>query len=118
MKLYASILSEEYLEDRIEEIKKINYGKIFVLSSIGQEHIVSFQSGKDILFNNVFVVNRVKQTNTLFTINALNHLIKRVNDGIVDTSIRIQWEAYRNSILTIKDGYLQELPTKLKSIID
>lgn len=118
MKLYATIVEEPYLDDKINVIKNVYKNKIFVFSSLNNQNIITFQAEKNIILQDIFVINRNKDTNTLFTINALNYLIKQVNAGVVDTSIRIQWEAYRNCILVVKDGYLHELPTKLKLIID
>ena len=118
MRLFLSFTEEEGLENKINNIKDvIGYGKVFILETPDQ-YALTFQYGGRVRLDNVFSINRNKTTNTLFTINALNYLIKRVNEGVVDTSINIQWEMYRNSILLVKDGYLQELPTKLKLIID
>jgi hypothetical protein len=118
MRLFLSFAEEETLENEINNIKDvIGNGKVFVLETPDQ-YALTFQYGGRVRLHNVFSINRNKSTNTLFTINALNYLIKSVNNGVVDTSISIQWEMYRSSILLVKDGYLQELPTKLYSIID
>ncbi len=67
---------------------------------------------------NTILLHRKKETNTLYTINAVNIIIKDANNGILDKSYRIQWSNYRNSILlTNKDG-LNIINTKLKEIID
>ncbi len=67
---------------------------------------------------NTILLHRKKETNTLYTINAVNIIIKDANNGILDKSYRIQWGNYRNSILlTNKDG-LNIINTKLKEIID
>ena len=67
---------------------------------------------------NTILLHRKKETNTLYTINAVNHIIKDANNGILDKSYRLQWDNYRNSILlTNKDG-LNIIHTRLKEIID
>jgi len=67
---------------------------------------------------NTILLHRKKETNTLYTINAVNIIIKDANNGILDKSYRIQWGNYRNSILlTNKDG-LNIINTRLKEIID
>ena len=67
---------------------------------------------------NTIMIHRKKETNTLYTINAVNHIIKDANNGILDKSYRLQWNNYRNSILlTNKDG-LNTIHTRLKEIID
>lgn len=44
-------------------------------------------------------INRKKETNTLYTINALNALIRSLNDGILDKSYRVNWYDYQNCLL-------------------
>jgi hypothetical protein len=47
-----------------------------------------------------------KETNTLYTVNALNEVIKDLNNGILDKTMIIPWEAFENSfILTEENGY-------------
>ena len=67
---------------------------------------------------NTILLHRKKETNTLYTINAVNHIIKDANNGILDTSYRLQWENYRNSILLTNKQGLNTIKTKLKEIID
>jgi hypothetical protein len=64
------------------------------------------------------MAHRKKETNTLYTINALNRLIIKLNKGYLDKSYEIDWNEYRNSmILTDGDGY-KVMKTKLFRIID
>jgi len=63
-------------------------------------------------------VHRKKQTNTLYTINALNTLIKELNGGTLDTSYRINWTDYRNCILLTKGPELKRVNTKLYKIVE
>jgi len=44
---------------------------------------------------NTILVHRKKETNTLYTINALNDLIKKLNGGVVDISFRVNWQHYK-----------------------
>ena len=67
---------------------------------------------------NTILVHRKKESNTLYTINALNELIKGLNGGIVDSSYRVNWMHYRNTILLTQQGDLNQLRTKIHKIID
>ena len=67
---------------------------------------------------NTILLHRKKETNTLYTINAVNHIIKEANNGILDTSYRLQWDNYRNSILLTNKEGLNIINTRLKEIID
>ena len=55
---------------------------------------------------NTISIHRKKETNTLYTVNALNEVIKDLNNGILDKTMIIPWEAFENSfILTSDSGY-------------
>ena len=44
-------------------------------------------------------INRKKESNTLYSINALNSLIKQLNHGILDKSFAIKWQDYQDTML-------------------
>ena len=67
---------------------------------------------------NTILLHRKKETNTLYIINAVNHIIREANNGVLDTSYRLQWQNYRNSILLTNKEGLNIIPTRLKEIID
>ena len=55
---------------------------------------------------NTILIHRKKDTNSLYTVNALNEIIKAVNNGVLDKTFVIAWENYKNSLLlTNQDGY-------------
>lgn len=63
-------------------------------------------------------LHRKKHTNTLYTINALNDLIRELNGGRLDKTFPIEWENYKNSLLLTGDDGLNKIPTKIHKIID
>jgi hypothetical protein len=69
------------------------------------------------LANNI-LVHRKKESNTLYTINALNTLVKELNDGVLDKNFRVNWTDYRNCILLTKGPELKRVNTKLFRIIE
>jgi hypothetical protein len=55
---------------------------------------------------NTISIHRKKETNTLYTVNALNEVIRSVNNGILDKTYQLDWTMYQNSfILTDPIGY-------------
>ena len=55
---------------------------------------------------NTISIHRKKETNTLYTVNALNEVIKDLNNGILDKTMILPWEAFENSfLLTDDNGY-------------
>jgi len=44
-------------------------------------------------------INRKRETNTLYSINALNALIRALNGGFLDKSYMVNWSDYKDSLL-------------------
>ena len=126
-KLYCTFTTLNEVDNTISNVKTsyvILFNKIFVLESLDGEKIMLTynvdmgNSSKDTMVDNTILVHRKKQTNTLYTINALNELIKSLNSGILDKSYSINWDDYRNCILLVQaDGY-KKIDTKIKEIIN
>jgi hypothetical protein len=66
---------------------------------------------------NTILVHRKKESNTLYTVNALNGLIRTINNGILDKSFVIDWQLYRNSILLANENDLRQIELILYKII-
>ena len=126
-RLYCTFVPEENIKSTVDKIKgsySILFDKIFVLESLDGEKIMLTynvdmgNSSNEFLVNNTILVHRKKQTNTLYTINALNELIKSLNNGYLDKSYAVNWNDYRNCILLIQtDGY-KRIDTKVREIIN
>ena len=124
-KLFCTFATEDTLDSILEDIQKrykIIYNKIFVLYSKSQDEYictynVDFENISAFL-DNTILVHRKKESNTLYTINALNTLIKQLNGGQLDTSYRINWSDYRNCILLTKGPELKRVNTKLYRIVE
>ena len=96
--------------------------KIFVLYiKSNNEYVCTYnidQGNISDLPDNTILVHRKKDTNTLYTINALNTLIKALNGGILDPKFRVDWQHYRNCILLTQGNELRQLNTKVHKIIE
>jgi hypothetical protein len=124
-KLFCTFTSGEELETLIENISHsytIMYNKMFVLFvKSTNEYVLTYnvdQGNVNVIPENTILVHRKKETNSLYTINAINELIKKLNGGVVDTSYRINWQHYRNCILLTQHNELKQLNTKVHSIIE
>ena len=123
-KLFCTFSTEEGLDDvlnNIQERYKIIYNKIFVLYSKSQNEYmctynVDFGNVSNFIENTI-LVHRKKQTNTLYTINALNEVIKSLNNGVLDKRFPIEWNDYRNCILLIQTEGFNKIDTKIREII-
>lgn len=124
-KLFATFTSLDGLDELINNLSgtyTIMYNKMFVLYvKSTDEYVVTYnveQNNVDGIPVNTILVHRKKESNTLYTINALNDLIKKLNGGVVDTTFRIDWQHYRNCILLTNHNDLKQLNTKVYKIID
>jgi len=124
-KLFCTFSTEGELESTLKEIQeryKIIYNKIFVLYSKSQdEYICTYNvdyGNVSTFLENTILVHRKKESNTLYTINALNTLVKELNDGVLDKNFRVNWTDYRNCILLTKGPELKRVNTKLFRIIE
>jgi hypothetical protein len=59
------------------------------------------------------LVHRKKQSNTIYTINALNEVVKSKTGGQIDNSYMIDWEEFRNCIITTSNIGYKKIPTKV-----
>lgn len=94
--------------------------KIFVFSDANDTDELfctyNIESGT-IKGKNTILVHRKKESNTLYTVNALNDLIRTINNGILDKSFIIDWQRYRNSILLSNENGLRHVELILYKII-
>ena len=124
-KLFCTFVPLNEVESFIKDISSeytILYNKIFVLHiKSNDEYVCTYNVDQPNINNipeNTILVHRKKETNTLYTINALNELIKSLNEGIVDTNFRINWQHYKNTILLTQQGDLKLLRTKIFQIVE
>ena len=126
-RLYCTFTTPNNVEEITNTIQTsyvILFNKIFVLESLDGEKIMLTynvdmgNSSNEFLVSNTILVHRKKQTNTLYTINALNELIKSLNNGYLDKSYRVNWNDYKNCILLIQTDGFNRIDTKVKDIIN
>jgi hypothetical protein len=124
-KLFCTFTTLENLDELLSSITsnyKIMYDKIFVLHvKSNDEYVCTYNIDQGNVSNippNTILVHRKKDSNTLYTINALNELIKRLNGGVVDTKFPIDWQHYRNTILLTQHDELKQLKTRIYKIIE
>ncbi len=124
-RLYATFTQHDSLDELIFNLSttyNIMYKKMFVLFvKSTNEYVITYnveQGNVSTIPSNTILVHRKKESNTLYTINALNDLIKKLNNGVVDPSYRIDWQHYKNCILLTQHGDVKQLNTKIFKIVD
>ena len=124
-KLFCTFSSKEGIDDTLREINKeytILYKKIFVLASPESEEFlctynIEIEGSQTKILPNTILLHRKKESNTLYTINALNTLIKQLNGGVLDTSFPINWQDYKNSVLLTQGDDLKKMNTTIHKIV-
>jgi len=124
--LLATFCQSKNIDEIISNIKDnfdIMGDKIFILQDKSSKHkkILTYnikKSGNTIfsdVISNTISLHRKKETNTLYTLNALNEIVKEQNNGEVSKDFTVNWEDYRNTLLIT---YYDDLSSKtvLKSI--
>jgi len=125
-KLFVTFFNENELEETIKEITRrytILHGKIFILHVEGKESLIATYNVdtfniSDKIMPNTILLHRKKESNTLYSINSLNALVKELNLGKTDTHFPIDWQSYKNTILLVSDGVLNKHTTKIFQIIN
>ncbi len=115
--LVCTFIKKYQIDDTLDDIKNeftVLSNKVFLLRSneIMNELILSYNvlldSHKEFLPGSI-LVHRKKETNTIYTINALNELIMNLNNGVLDKKYPIDWEKYQDTMLLKKPEGLKVL---------
>ncbi len=123
--LLCTFCTKQDFDDTIQLISmasEIVFNKIYVFENVDDSNSListyNVEKTEDFIQNNkTMAIHRKKETNTLYTINALNEAIRKENNGILDKSYSLNWESYRNSLLLTNDAGLNVIRTKLYKII-
>jgi hypothetical protein len=127
--LLASFMTTESEDEVMEEVQKIiselelTNNLIFLLQDTEnpEKKVLTYNivPVKGQPYNkNLFTmrVHRKKQTNTLYTINALNQAIALEHDGQTGKHLKLDWESYSNSVLLSIKGDLRVIPVRVAKI--
>ena len=124
-RLFCTFTALEDLDDHVKHLSlryTIMYNKMFALQvKSNNEYVVTYnveQGNVNDIPENTILVHRKKESNTLYTINALNELIKKLNGGVVDTRFPINWQHYKNCILLTQHNEIKQLNTKIYKIVE
>ena len=67
---------------------------------------------------NTIMIHRKKETNTLYTVNALNAIIRKSNNGVLDKKFVINWQIYNNSLMLTDGDDVRHIHLELHKRID
>lgn len=121
--LICTFVKKTEIDDVLNDLQdyySIRNNKVFLLATPQKfQYILSYNINHEErveFLQNSILVHRKKETNTLYTINALNELIVTINNGILDHTIQLNWELYRNMLLVSNETGLKKIKTELKKV--
>ena len=126
-KLFCTFTTKEDIDETLNTIQgryTILFNKIFILESKDSEELICTYNidpgnlSMTTVLPNTILLHRKKESNTLYTINALNTLIKTLNNGYADPSYRVNWNDYQNTILLTTGPDLRKLETTIHKIVN
>ncbi len=125
--LLCTFTTKELLQTTLQNIREtyvIVYNYIYILQNKANldELYVTYNINTDykpeVPLEDTILIHRKKESNTLYTINALNQLVKEENGGILDKNFIIDWNKFKNSlILTNTDG-TKRIQTRVFEVIE
>jgi len=117
--------SEDYhkVAAAIKEFYEVYSNRIFAFSNV--KNIKEIYLTYNVLnvkkdspkFPNTILAHRKKQYNVLYTLNALNVLIKE-EYGSLNPSFILDWSLYSNSLIITGDVSIRIIPLKIVSIVE
>ena len=126
--LLCTFATKDILEDvlkQIELVYEIVFDKIYVLQNEDNVEELMCTYNVDatsaIDYNKVpgtISLHRKKFTNTLYTINGLNEVVVKLNDGLMDSKFVVPWEDFRNTLLITNADGLKQIPTRIFKIVN
>jgi hypothetical protein len=117
---FSDVASYQSDIELMKEFYKIDGGKVYILKNsenpteIFLTYNVEKNNGK--YFPKTISVHRKKDFNILYSINALNELIKQENGGLFSHTYQVDWTKFKDSIIVVNDGKIKIMPTKLLRI--
>ena len=104
--LYTPILTKFFIFENVKNKKDL-----YITYSIDTTQ--KFQK-----LNSTISIHRKKETNTLFSLNAMNKLITEDNGGIFDKEFQVNWELYRDCIILTGDISIRVININLLEIVN
>lgn len=125
--LLCTFTTREELQDTLQQIREtyhIVYNYIYVLQNKSNldELFITYNIDTSIRpqypLKDTILVHRKKQSNTLYTINSLNELVKEENCGVLDKSFEIDWNKFKNSIIVTNTNGVKKISTRIYEVIE
>ena len=125
--LLCTFTTKEGLQKTLQDIREtyvIVYNYIYILQNKSDldELYVTYNINTEFKppqpLEDTILIHRKKESNTLYTINALNQLVKEENGGILDKTFVIDWNKFKNSIILTNTEGTKRIQTRIFEVIE
>jgi hypothetical protein len=125
--LLCTFTSKDGLQKTLQDIREtyvIVYNYIYILQNKSNldELYVTYNINTEFKppqpLEDTILIHRKKESNTLYTINALNQLVREENGGILDKTFVIDWQKFRNSIILTNTEGTKRIQTRIFEVIE
>jgi hypothetical protein len=125
--LLCTFTSKDTLQKTLQDIREtyvIVYNYIYILQNKSNldELYVTYNINTEFKpphpLEDTILIHRKKESNTLYTINALNQLVREENGGLLDKTFIIDWKKFRNSIILTNTEGTKRIQTRIFEVIE
>ena len=125
--LLCTFTTKEELKNTLQLIREtyhIVYNYIYVLQNKGNldelfiTYNIDTQYQPTYPLRDTILVHRKKQSNTLYTINSLNEVVKELNGGIMDKNFTVDWDKFKNCIIVTNTEGVKKISTRIYEVIE
>ena len=125
--LLCTFTSKDGLQKTLQEIREtyvIVYNYIYILQNKSNldELYVTYNINTEFKppqpLEDTILIHRKKESNTLYTINALNQLVREENGGVLDKTFVIDWQKFKNSIILTNTEGTKRIQTRIFEVIE
>ena len=107
--------------DLLLRVFDVKSEQIFVYCSVDDERMCyltySALMGNQLFAKNTISIHRNSTTNTFYTVNAMNDIIRVCNNGVMDSSYKLEWELYTDTMLMTTSRGVEKIKIKFKQKI-
>ena len=125
--LLCTFTSKDGLQKTLQDIREtyvIVYNYIYILQNKSNldELYVTYNINTEFKppqpLEDTILIHRKKESNTLYTINALNQLVREENGGVLDKTFVIDWQKFKNSIILTNTEGTKRIQTRIYEVIE
>lgn len=120
---FSTAKSYKTVVDGIRKFYTVYSNRFFVFGNVNtpEEVFITYNVISDSKefpkMDNTISIHRKKQTNTLYTLNAMNQIIKDENGGVFDKTFSVNWPLYENTLIITGEPSIRVLPIRLLEIV-